>query len=83
MYPNLKLQLWKTGVRQNRLARILDVDDTVLSKVINGFREPSRDLRRRIADILECDEHWLFDPAELSSPPVKAMGIAGQKLERS
>jgi transcriptional regulator with XRE-family HTH domain len=60
MYPNLKLRLWKAGVRQNRLARALAVDETMLSKIINGFRLPSRDLQERIAKVLECDPDWLF-----------------------
>jgi transcriptional regulator with XRE-family HTH domain len=61
MYPNLKLQLWKTGMRQNRLANVLLMDETVLSKIINGFRHPSRDLQERIAKVLECDPDWLFE----------------------
>ncbi len=60
MYPNLKLQMWKCGIRQNRLARVLEIDETVLSKVVNGFREPSDDLRRRIALALDTDAAWLF-----------------------
>jgi transcriptional regulator with XRE-family HTH domain len=68
MYPNLKLQLWKSGIRQNRLAKMLNVDDTLLSKVINGYREPSSQLRTRIATVLECDEIWLFERTENGSP---------------
>jgi transcriptional regulator with XRE-family HTH domain len=64
MYPNLKLQLWKSGIRQNRLAKMLGMDETVLSKIINGFRHPSLQTRRRIADLLETDERWLFDTGE-------------------
>ena len=64
MYPNLKLQLWKTGMRQNRLANVLLIDETVLSKMINGFRQPSRDLQERIAKVLECDPDWLFEQNE-------------------
>jgi transcriptional regulator with XRE-family HTH domain len=64
MYPNLKLQLWKTGMRQNRLANVLLIDETVLSKIINGFRQPSRDLQERIAKVLECDPDWLFEQNE-------------------
>ena len=62
MYPNLKLQLWKSGVRQNRLAQMLLIDETMLSKIINGFRHPSRDLQERIAQVLQCDPDWLFEP---------------------
>jgi transcriptional regulator with XRE-family HTH domain len=61
MYPNLKLQLWKMGMRQNRLARSLGMDETMLSKIVNGFREPSGDVRERIAGLLHSDAAWLFD----------------------
>src|SRR5271154_4061638 len=64
MYPNLKLQLWRSGIRQNRLAKTLDIDETVLSKVVNGFREPSVELRLRIAAVLESDADWLFEPQQ-------------------
>jgi len=67
MYPNLKLQLWRSGIRQNRLAKILAVDETVLSKVVNGFREPSADLRLRIATALESDVEWLFERQEAAN----------------
>jgi transcriptional regulator with XRE-family HTH domain len=60
MYPNLKLQLWKSGIRQNRLARVLGVDETVLSRVVNGFREPTPQLRKNIALALKCEADWLF-----------------------
>src|SRR5271168_4461415 len=64
MYPNLKLQLWRSGIRQNRLAKILEIDETVLSKVMNGFRDPSPDLRLRIAQALQSDVEWLFERQE-------------------
>jgi transcriptional regulator with XRE-family HTH domain len=47
MYPNLKLHMWRSGVRQNRLAQILEMDETALSRIVNGFRRPG--LKRRIA----------------------------------
>lgn len=62
MYPNLKLQLWKSGIRQNKLAKLLEIDETVLSKILNGYREPSIEVRQRIATFLHTDETWLFDP---------------------
>ena len=61
MFPNLKIQLWSLGIRQNRLAQMLDVDETLLSRIINGFREPNEQMRRRIAEVLQSDEEWLFD----------------------
>jgi len=61
MYPNLKLQLWKAGLRQNRMAKLLGVDETMLSKIVNGFREPSPEMRAKMAKILQSDEAWLFE----------------------
>jgi transcriptional regulator with XRE-family HTH domain len=75
MYPNLKLQLWKSGMRQNQLARLLGMDETVLSKIVNGFRHPSLQVRRRIADLLEIDEQWLFEAAEQPGPKARAAGM--------
>jgi len=64
MYPNLKLQLWKSGIRQNRLAKLIGVDETVVSKIMNGFREPSPEIRVKIAALLHSDVGWLFERLE-------------------
>jgi transcriptional regulator with XRE-family HTH domain len=56
----LKLQLWRVGIRENRLAQLVGIHETVLSKIVNGFREPDPRIRTRIAAILESDEGWLF-----------------------
>jgi transcriptional regulator with XRE-family HTH domain len=61
MYPNLKLQLFRQGIRQNRLAQSLGLDETMLSKIVNGFREPNPELRAKIAHLLQSDEEWLFE----------------------
>jgi len=60
MYPNLRVQLWKTGLRQNRLAKMLEMDETLLSRIVNGYRQPSAEFRKRLAAILKSDEAWLF-----------------------
>ena len=60
IYPNLKLKIYTSGLRQNRMAKILGIDEAHLSKVINGFREPSDHLRTQIAEILHSDPEWLF-----------------------
>lgn len=69
LYPNLKMQIWKTGIRQNRLAQLVGIHETVLSKIINGFRPPDPDIRSRIAAALQTDEAWLF-AADVDSKPV-------------
>jgi transcriptional regulator with XRE-family HTH domain len=75
MYPNLKLQLWKCGMRQNRLAQLMGIHETLLSKILNGFREPDSVIRSRIAATLQCDESWLFQevtPASEAKQPNSA-----------
>src|SRR5688572_22158806 len=68
VYPNLKLQLWRSGIRQNRLAQMLGVDETMLSKVINGYRTASPELRAKIAGILQSEEKWLFESISATKP---------------
>jgi transcriptional regulator with XRE-family HTH domain len=70
MYPNLKLQLWKSGMRQNRLALLVGIHETLLSKIVNGFREPDSEVRSRIARVLASDANWLF--ARETVQPVNA-----------
>ena len=80
MYPNLKMEIWLSGIRQNRLARELHVDETVLSKVINGYREPSRELRALLAQYFNKSEGWLFHMEPVQ--PVRGLvrnGIANQE----
>lgn len=78
MYPNLKLQIFKRGIRQNQLSRELGICESVLSKIINGYREPSLAERRSLAAYLDVDEEWLFEPHEvavaLKGLPVVARG---------
>ena len=64
MYPNLKLQMWRTGLRQNRLAQILELDETALSRIVNGFRKPGPEIKAKIAAALRIDEDWLFEQAD-------------------
>jgi transcriptional regulator with XRE-family HTH domain len=64
MYPNLKLELWRQGIRQNRLAKLLGMDETVLSRIVNGFRDADPEVRAKIATLLASNEQWLFEPVE-------------------
>jgi len=83
MYPNLKLELWRRGIRQNQLAKVLHLDETMLSKIINGYREVQPEVRAQIATLLESDETWLFATPEgdrrhrLPAPSVRK-GLDGQ-----
>ena len=67
MYVNLKICLWQSGLRQNRLAQALQMDEALLSRIINGYRQPTPEQRTRIAEILHRDETWLFASDSQSS----------------
>ncbi len=56
MYPNLKLQLFRSAVRQNFLARELGMDESILSKIIHGYREPSPEQRQKLSGYLGVEE---------------------------
>jgi transcriptional regulator with XRE-family HTH domain len=68
MYPNLKLQLFRSAVRQNFLARELGIDESILSKIIHGYREPSPEQREKLSGYLGVEESWLFEKYENASP---------------
>lgn len=61
IYPNLKLTIYKAGIRQNRLAKLVGIHEAYLSRIINGTREPGEELRRTIATALNADPEWLFE----------------------
>jgi transcriptional regulator with XRE-family HTH domain len=69
MYPNLKLQLFRRSVRQNFLARELGIDESILSKIIHGYRQPSQEQRQLLARYLGAEEAWLFEKYEDAPPP--------------
>jgi transcriptional regulator with XRE-family HTH domain len=61
MYPNLKLAIFKRGLRQNHLAREVGIHEVILSKIIHGYREPSAEQRTRLSEYLKANENWLFE----------------------
>ncbi len=80
MYPNLKLEIFKLGLRQNHLAKELGMDDTVLSKIIHGYREPTDVQRRALASYLRAEEGWLFEKFDTSSAARKSPLIEQELL---
>jgi transcriptional regulator with XRE-family HTH domain len=69
MFPNLKLQIFRRGSHQNQLAKAVGIDETVLSKIIHGYRDPTAAQRKLLANHLEADEAWLFERFEATAPP--------------
>lgn len=64
MYPNLKIAIFKKGIHQNRISKMLGINEANLSKIIHGYREPSVAQRQMLATYLEMDEAWLFERFE-------------------
>ena len=64
MYPNLKFAMWRSGMRQNRLAQIVNLDETALSRIVNGFRKPCPEVKAKVAAALNTDQEWLFEEIE-------------------
>ena len=68
IYPNLKLRVYTTGMRQNRLAKMVGIDEAYLSRIINGVRVPGKQMQEQIAHVLGCDAEWLFQQAAIQVP---------------
>jgi len=68
IYPNLKLRVYTTGMRQNRLAKMVGIDEAYLSRIINGVRVPGKQMQQQIAQALGCDPEWLFQQATVQAP---------------
>jgi plasmid maintenance system antidote protein VapI len=78
IYPNLKLKMYTSGIRQNRLARMLGIHEASLSRIMNGFREPTGEIRGQLAEILHSDPDWLFHKVQISDDLNFADEPAGQ-----
>lgn len=68
IYPNLKLRVYTTGMRQNRLARLVGIDEAYLSRIINGARVPGKQMQEQIAQVLGCDPNWLLEQTIVQIP---------------
>lgn len=72
MFSNLKFQIFRIGSQQNKLAKAVGIDETVLSKIIHGYRDPTPAQRKTLATILGADEAWLFERFEVTPFQVNA-----------
>lgn len=83
IYPNLKLRMYTTGMRQNRLAKLVGIDEAYLSRIVNGVRVPKRHMRQEIARVLGCDAEWLFERTMREAGNFGAtMGVGENLLHR-
>jgi DNA-binding XRE family transcriptional regulator len=52
--------MYRSGVRQNTLAKSIGINEASLSRIINGTRQPAPEVRMQIAAILRENADWLF-----------------------
>jgi transcriptional regulator with XRE-family HTH domain len=85
MYPNLKLEIFRRGLHQNHLARNIGMDETLLSKIIHGYREPTAIQRRSLANHLAVEENWLFEKYESAAqkPTVDSRQVSRDGVDES
>jgi transcriptional regulator with XRE-family HTH domain len=73
MYLNIKLQVFRLGFHQIDIAKALGIDESVLSKIIHGYREPSKAQRTQLARCLNAEESWLFEKYDRTHGPSGAV----------
>jgi transcriptional regulator with XRE-family HTH domain len=61
MNYNLKFTIIKSGKNQILIARQAEIQESRLSKIVNGYVEPTVEEKKRIAKVLECTVEFLFD----------------------
>jgi len=52
MITKAKLEIDKSGLKQSYIANILDLDETLFSRYLNGHREIPQAILKRLAKIL-------------------------------
>ncbi len=73
--------MFTTGMRQNRLAKLVGIDEANLSRIVNGVRVPKQKMRQEIATVLGCDAEWLFERTMKEADKIVAnMGIGNDLL---
>jgi transcriptional regulator with XRE-family HTH domain len=62
--------MYRAGVRQNKLAKSLGLNEAYLSRILNGTRQPGPEIQEQIASALQQDAEWLFQqsPVVTESP---------------
>lgn len=70
MFPNLKLQIFLRCDRENQLAKAVGIEETVLSKIMHGYRTPTATQKKLFATYLQPDEAWLFERFEALRAPL-------------
>ena len=60
----LKSQILAKGISQIQIARDLGLNDSYISKVVNNWVTPSKDLKEKLARLLDCPVSEIFKDQE-------------------
>lgn len=60
MSKRLKIIMIEKDVRNFDLAKHLEVDPSIVSKIVNGWIEPNEELKKKIADYLKVPTERLW-----------------------
>ena len=61
MLTNIKVAAAQRGLKLFEVAGACGIAPSALSEIIAGRREAATGLRLRMAEVLRCDQAWLFD----------------------
>ena len=64
MNIELKTKILKSGKPQVALARKIGIGEPYLSRIVQGWVEPTEDIKRKIAKVLGCQLEELFLPED-------------------
>ena len=60
MNLRLRTEILKRGLRQTEIAYKAGIDGSTFSKYVSGWRTPSEDTKRRIAEVMNCTVPQIF-----------------------
>lgn len=80
MLTNLKTAMMLRGMRGYELAAKLGIHGPALSEIIQGRRQPSQEVRRHAARILQAREDWLFAEVTISHAGIR-VNLANARIK--
>jgi transcriptional regulator with XRE-family HTH domain len=64
---NLKIKMQELGIRQIEMAAELGINDSLLNKILNGWRKPSEALSKKISAYIEKRRERLISKSKMPS----------------
>jgi transcriptional regulator with XRE-family HTH domain len=64
MNIRLKSQILRRGLSQLQIARELGLNDSYISRIVHGWVIPTPEIKSKLANLLKCEIHEIFDDQE-------------------